>query len=304
MARQKRKIWDVVSAVAEAKEYTARGKFGELSPGAYAFLKKHEMLVDACSHMDPVHNDYTKASVLSEAKKYQTRSDFISNFAGGCAHAKRHGYYEEACAHMVVKRRKWTVKSVTAEALKYKTKGEFLAECGAAYSFSHRRGLLDAVCAHMPDHIGNKWDFDSVLAVAKQYDCRSSFMMFDQGAYQHARRAGFLNDVCAHMEMRWCGFDLKKPAVLYCILLTRPNGGQLYKIGITNRSASSRLSGLVVQQGVSATILREIPFATGLEARAKEKELHATLARFRYQGEPIMGNGNTELFSRDATNYL
>jgi hypothetical protein len=44
-AMKKRRTWDVDSAMLEAKRYQAKGLFGDLSPGAYAFLKKHKLPV-------------------------------------------------------------------------------------------------------------------------------------------------------------------------------------------------------------------------------------------------------------------
>jgi hypothetical protein len=100
------------------------------------------------------------------------------------------------------------------------------------------------------------------------------------------------------------GFDFKKPAVLYVIKLSLLQDRVLYKIGITNRSAKLRLGGMGVPAGVEASVLQEIRFTTGLEARAKEREIHAALSSVRYHGAPVLKNGNKELFGRDAINHL
>jgi hypothetical protein len=47
-------------------------------------------------------------------------------------------------------------------------------------------------------------------------------------------------------------------------------------------------------------VLEELWFETGKEAYELEQRLHDELSEFRYSGEPILGSGNTELYTKDV----
>lgn len=297
-----RTFWSEEAALGEARKYATRAELWAHARGAQNFLKRKGLIDVACEHMVPVHNDYTQEWVMQEAKKYTKRSDFIAGFAGGVAHAKRHGYYNDACAHMDVKRKKWSRDTVMAESIKYETRGEFALGCVAAYTYAHARGWLDDVCSHMPSNLCAKWDRDSVLAETKKYKTRSEFIDACGGAYSHARRNGLVGDLFAKMPPSWSGFSGQKPAVLYCMEITLPDGEVLCKIGITNRTANLRKHGLGLGDGVGAKVIHEVRFSRGEQARNAERQFHRDFAHLKYQGPPIMSNGNTELFGRDVIN--
>lgn len=297
-----RTFWSKETALEEVKKYATRAELWAHARGAQDFLKRKGLLDVACAHMVPVHNDYTQEWVMQEAKKYTKRSDFIAGFAGGVAHAKRHGYYGDACAHMDVKRRKWTRDMVRSEAIKYETRGEFALSCVAAYTYAHARGWLDDVCSHMPSNLCEKWDRDSVLAEAKKYKTRNEFIAACGGAYSHARRNGIVDEMFENMAPSWSGFSAQNHAVLYCLEITIPDHDGLCKVGITNSTAKIRSKRLGLYRGVKATVLSEIAYANGALARQAERQFHRDFAHLKYQGPPIMANGNTELFGRDAIN--
>jgi len=297
-----RTFWSEETALKEVKKYATRAELWAHARGAQDFLKRKGLIEVACAHMVPVHNDYTQEWVMLEAKKYTKRSDFIAGFAGGVAHAKRHGYYNEACSHMDVKRRKWTLESVRKEANKYTSRGEFAIRSVAAYTFAHTRDLLDDVCAHMPTNLCEKWDRDSVLAEAKKYKTRNQFIDACGGAYSHARRNGLVDEIFENMEPSLAGFSAQNHAVLYCLEITIPGHDGLCKVGITNRTAKIRSKQLGLFRGVKATVMAEIAYANGALARQAERQFHHEFAHLKYQGPPIMANGNTELFGRDVIN--
>lgn len=145
---------------------------------------------------------------------------------------------------------------------------------------------------------------DEIAAIAKQHTTRRNLKLADFGAYTTALRRGIIDSVCAHMGESENGFNPQLPAILYHIQLTKPCGEVLHKVGITNRCAKVRMSTFGLRRGIKSAILHEIKFQNGADARAKEKAIHKAMAEFRYRGTPIMENGNTEVFSRDATIYL
>lgn len=93
------------------------------------------------------------------------------------------------------------------------------------------------------------------------------------------------------------GFSKEKPATLYHLRITTPDGTELFKLGITNRDPLARIAGMGVQAGVVVDVLDSIVFDKGRDARIAEKRLHRKFSSFRYVGPRLMKNGNTELFT-------
>lgn len=201
-------------------------------------------------------------------------------------------------------RRELSNEDIAWIANKYKSRSEFVRLDSGAYQAAIKRGILDQVCDHMDGKGDRRLSDLEIAEIASAYLTRRCFKLGDWGAYVAAWRRGLLDAVCAHMGESENGFNPKQPAILYHIRLTKPCGEVLYKVGITNRSAKVRLTTFGMNTGIKAAILHEIKYPNGADARTKEKAIHAAMAGFRYQGTPIMENGNTEVFSRDATNYL
>lgn len=97
-----------------------------------------------------------------------------------------------------------------------------------------------------------------------------------------------------------CGFRVDKPATLYYLRIRTATNLVLYKIGITNRSPKSRITGMGLQNVVAIDVIKTFPFASGREARLVEKAYHREFACHAYTGDPVLGNGNTELFTADV----
>lgn len=89
------------------------------------------------------------------------------------------------------------------------------------------------------------------------------------------------------------GFDTSKPGTLYYISI---NNGQAYKIGITNHSVKKRF---LKDPGLDYKIIATFDFELGLDALNKETEIKRQFKDAKYTGEPLLLNGNTELFSYD-----
>jgi hypothetical protein len=159
---------------------------------------------------------------------------------------------------------------------------------------------MDAVSGHMDAK--TSWHKTSALLIARKFVTRSLFHSGCPGAYKHAIEHGYLEEACAHMDLGKYGFDGDKPAILYCMEFTLPGGDVLCKIGITNRTAKLRKQGLGLGDGINAKVVHEVRFTRGEHARAAERQFHRDFAHLKYQGPPIMENGNTELFSRDVIN--
>lgn len=133
-----------------------------------------------------------------------------------------------------------------------------------------------------------------------KYSSIGSFLQASGGAYHHASINGYLHEACAHMLPQKSGYKEDKPATLYYLRIRTAAGLVLYKIGITNRAPKSRVAGMGLQNVTAVDVIRTFPFASGREARMVEKAYHREFRHHAYGGDPVLGNGNTELFTADV----
>jgi len=117
----------------------------------------------------------------------------------------------------------------------------------------------------------------------------------------------FLRYPHQHLSGKGCpycikgGFDNSKPGTCYYIKFELDDL-ILYKIGITNFSAKERLSGMGIPEGIKTTIIQELKYDKGIDARNLEREILQKFKEFKYEGIPIMNNGNSELFMMNVLN--
>ena len=90
------------------------------------------------------------------------------------------------------------------------------------------------------------------------------------------------------------GFNPNKPAILYYLSI---NNGQAYKIGITNRTIKERFS---MNKG-KITILFHKNFELGARALKLEQWILKRYSKYKYNGVPLLTDGNTELFNIDIS---
>lgn len=244
---------------------------------------------------------WTEQDASTEAKKYNSRSEFKRESSGAYCFLLRNGLLENACKHMTGGINIWTKGSVINEAKKYSKRCDFKNANHTAYLHARKNGYIEEACKHMKEVVW--WDYDKVKTEALKYQTKEDFRQNCLGAYCHAHRRGFIENVCSHMVDGDYGFSKTKPAIMYYIHFLVDGAINLYKIGITNRSAESRLKGMLISKGVEATILKTIEFKNGDDARKMEKKLQQEYKEHRYSGEPIMKNGNSELFTQDILSF-
>ncbi|MDD4242683.1 MAG: hypothetical protein PHG08_00080 [Bacilli bacterium] len=90
------------------------------------------------------------------------------------------------------------------------------------------------------------------------------------------------------------GFNQTKPAYFYYIKIN-----ELYKVGITNLTVKQRITSMGVPKLYQPIILQEIYFENGADAFALESKYKQQFKEFHYKGDPIMKNGNSELFTKN-----
>lgn len=120
----------------------------------------------------------------------------------------------------------------------------------------------------------------------------------DRSAYNYTIRNGLFDKFCAHMDRTPGGFDPAKPGTLYLLKITLQDGTVLWKIGITNRKISRRMASMGIPRNVKCEVSCTVVFDSGLEARETEQKLlrRGRELGLQYTGDPILKNGNTELF--------
>lgn len=89
------------------------------------------------------------------------------------------------------------------------------------------------------------------------------------------------------------GFNPKIPGFLYYISI---NGGQAYKIGITNFSIEERFS---VKELSTIKVIQVWEYQNGYECKEKEQEILKEFKDNKYKGSELLTTGNTELFNID-----
>jgi hypothetical protein len=297
-----RRKYDRDICFSEALKYKTRSEFYNGSRWAYLSLNHRGLIDKSCSHMklSPLYSltRWTEESALKEAAKYQSRAEFKRECAGAHRFAIVNKILEQACSHMTEGIRKWHIFDLAACAIKCETRSEFRKRYQSAFGFSAKHGLIELICAHMTKR--RSWTKDAVLIEAKKSRLRGEFLTSSAGAYKHADKYGYMDEACAHMDVPEYGFQKEKQAILYYLRLVIPGRPDLFKIGITNRDAESRIAGMGLVAGMRADVLKLTTFKCGRDARIAEKELHKRFAKFKYVGAPVMKNGNTELFIVDV----
>ena len=92
------------------------------------------------------------------------------------------------------------------------------------------------------------------------------------------------------------GFRKDLPAILYYLVI---NGGQAYKIGITNRNVNMRFSLAELQ---TIEVIATWYYDVGSDAYTEEQRIIKEFSTLKYTGPDLLLSGNTELFHSDILN--
>lgn len=157
-------IWNKEKCYTEALKYSTRKEFSVKSPRAYEFLRKNDLLDDACINMSKPYSSkfkWTKEKCQSLAFKYNTRKEFQKENKNAYYSAMYNGWLDDICKHMIYKKLPngyWHIyENCRKEALKYKTKTEFIKNSQHVYNISLKRGWLNEICKHMQP-IGDRYN--------------------------------------------------------------------------------------------------------------------------------------------------
>lgn len=243
---------------------------------------------------------WTLETISAEALRYTTRTEFQRRSKGAYLAAVRGKMLDKVCAHMArVIRDDLTKEQVLEIASQYGSPRDLQRGDAVAYQVVLRNGWKQEAFSHMRVTRQERTK-DDIVAVARQYRTRTEFAKGSWSDYLWAKRRGWLDEVCQGMIRAPSsgGFKSDIPAYLYQIHFILPDGESVWKVGITNKSPTSRMRGLRANRTIKKTITHAIRYDIGSEARDEEKRLHTIGASIgaQYDGKPFLESGNTELF--------
>lgn len=288
---------------AAAAAFTTKRDFKAKSNPEYQWLVRNGLLDNACAHITPLHRALTDDNVASIAKQYTNRRAFKLGYQSAYQAARKRGILDHVCSHMSLVRRILTSKQIFEIASRFASRSEFVEKDRGAYQTATKRGILDEVCEHMDSRGCRRLSDSEILQIAIKFKTRNDLKLGDFGAYTTAIRRGLIESCCAHMEFGATGFRPDMPAVLYQFRVELECGLVIYKVGITNRKPRQRMMTMGIRRGVKAELTNFIQFEFGRDARIAEKRLHMKFAANRYDGLPVMKNGNTELFTINVLDH-
>lgn len=164
-------------------------------------------------------------------------------------------------------------------------------QCGLIATADSCRSNTEVFIQKVSKKFKDKFDYSKVEYTTAISDikvkCNRCSMTFVTKAYQH-----LANGACPTCDSK--RFDFTKPAILYYL---RVNGGQAYKIGITNYSVEKRYS---KEELTRLHILKTWEYAIGKDAHAAEQYYLNEYKHAKYNGDPLLVSGNTELFAYDV----
>ena len=163
--------------------------------------------------------------------------------------------------------------------------------CGGSKRKTTEQFIEEAIAIH-----GYKYDYSLVNYINDRINisikCISHDYIFNQSPGCHLRGQG-----CPSCAIT--GFDQNKSGYYYYIRFDNPNYNSLYKVGVTNKTISARIRTMRIQKYWIPVILQQIYFKNGADALALETSHKQIFKEFKYNGEPIMVNGNSELFTKN-----
>jgi predicted house-cleaning noncanonical NTP pyrophosphatase (MazG superfamily) len=294
MAR--RKLTDALIAEI-ARQFSTISEFQKADPSAYKAARERGILTSVCEHMKRSHRSFTVQSLTDIALKYDSKTAFKKADSSAYNAALNLGIVSEICMHMEKIYGKWTKDIIVELAKNFDTRRSFQLAHPGAYATAQKMKCIEEICNHMqapPRTLGRT----TVLHIARGFKTRREFAIHDASAYGKALSNGW-SECFKHMERGYSGFKDDKKAILYQIQFTLPFGKKVWKVGITNRSVSTRIKCMGINDWVRYQVTHEVAYEKGSDARAEENRLHklGDSLGLSYTGDPFLGNGNTELFS-------
>ena len=206
--------------------------------------------------------------------------------------------YDYANSIYVNKRTKITIKCNTCNTTFNQWPTDHINGCGCskcAFSVGSPKYTTTILIEKAKEIFIDKYDYshtvftnieDKVCIICNKckeirYQKASSHIQGHEACQCYVTSAGFRND---------------KPAILYYLSI---NNGELFKIGITNRTVQERFLPYELK---TIKVLSIIEFSNGKDALKQEQRILSEFSEYRYTGPKVLNSGNTELFTKDVLN--
>lgn len=251
--------------------------------------------------------DFSREAIQEIALNFNSRAEFNRHKRSAYDAAKHMGIFDEVCAHMGPRKkredqpRKWTKDKVALEAIKFSSRNDFHKNSASAYQAAFRYGWINDVCKHMgePRIYNDGMTIDDALEEAQKYKTMVSFKEASPRHFWFLHGKKMLGVARQSMTKGWRSYDESKPGTVYLIeaiadFLDKP----IYKVGVTNKSAESRIASIGIMSGVSAKVVFLMYFSDGQEALALERRIHAESDHIRHVGQKVSKRGFTEFYSQ------
>ncbi|MCT7632104.1 hypothetical protein [Aliarcobacter butzleri] len=168
----------------------------------------------------------------------------------------------------------------------HKKQGNFCPSCSGK-QISNREIIDRFKIIH-----GNKYDYSKVKYVSAykkiEIKCNSCLKTFFQSPMNHEK-----GNNCPFCSKT--GFKKDKEAILYYLKLKTDNDQILYKLGVTNLTLNKRF-GSQLKYLIPLLIMK---FNIGSSAYDLEQKILLKNKQYKYIGNSILKNGNSELFFKD-----
>lgn len=165
-------VWNKTSAFKVAQKVASLYYFKNYHFSCYSWLKKNNLLTEACKHME-LKTRWNKVSAFKEAKKHNQRTVFMRSSSGCYKWLKKNNLLEEACSHMDNLMTNWDKASAFKEAKRCKTRAQLRIESSGCYYWLLRHNLLDQAGKHFEEiqKFREKDACNLFLKKLKKYDC-------------------------------------------------------------------------------------------------------------------------------------
>ena len=178
------------------------------------------------------------------------------------------------------------------QAPKNHLKGQGCPECGKVTNRKPTNYYRNRFINLANEIFNKKYDY-SIIDYRKS-NIKVSILCPEHGVFRMLPNSHLSGQGCPACSIS--GFDKTKPAILYYLKI---NGGQAYKIGITNRTIGERFSNTELQV---IEVLKTWYYIKGYEASEEEQRILKEYKEYKYTGDNLLTSGNTELFCKDILN--
>ena len=148
-----RKTWTKEDCIQDARQYSKRGHWHDVSTSAYKAALKNGWLDEATSHMEKVAR-WDKENILEEAKRYQTATEWRTESPKSYNAAALRGILPECTQHMGGRRKTgkpivWTKEKCIEKASEFSKIHDWWLKSPTSLQAAKKYGWFDECVQHI-----------------------------------------------------------------------------------------------------------------------------------------------------------